>query len=259
MKQFDDGQWQYVDYYSLEQSIVVEPVKTRYADGMLWFDKFELASLMGWNVRDTRRYVDELESSGELAQEHIAIFEDKTPEGRKFNTKCYSAKIFQQLCDTAQIEGDQRKMWVLSKSGLDSNHNYERHVLALMKKNDEIESRYRYNIIDFLWYHGERVKEIGGRSDGYFVILHYMIFAFVPIAYFSPQFLPVAIALVLMLALVCVLLFYSRQRRWAIKVHYGLKKKKKKALSIKSKDGIFMTIHLFSWIAWWTMIGSLFL
>ena len=256
MKQFDDGQWQYVDYYSLEQSIVVEPVKTRYADGMLWFDKFELANLMGWNVRDTRRYVDELESSGEHAQEHIAIFEDKTPEGRKFNTKCYSAKIFQQLCDTVQIEDDQRKMWVLSKSGLDSSHNYEKHVLALMKKNDEIESKYRYNIVDFLWYHGEKVKEAGGRSDGYFVLLYYMIFSIVPVAYFSPQFLPLAIAFVLIMALVCVLLFSSRQRRWAIKVHYGLNLKKKNA-EISSKDGIFVAINLFSWIAWWTMLAVL--
>lgn len=256
MRNYNDGEWRYIDFFPLEQSIIAEPVKTRCAGGMLWFDKFEMASLMGWRVHDTRRYVDELESRGELAQEHIAIFEDKTPEGRKFNTKCYSAKIFQQLCDTVQIEDDQRKMWVLSKSGLDSSHNYEKHVLALMKKNDEIESKYRYNIVDFLWYHGEKVKEAGGRSDGYFVLLYYMIFSIVPVAYFSPQFLPLAIAFVLIMALVCVLLFSSRQRRWAIKVHYGLNLKKKTA-EISSKDGIFVAINLFSWIAWWTMLAVL--
>lgn len=259
IKQFDDGLWQYIDYVPLEQSIVVETVKTRYADGMVWFDKHEMASILGWEVRDTRRYLDEKESKGELTQEHVAVFEDKTRAGRKFKTKCYSAKIFQQLCGASKIEGDQHKMWVLSKSGLDDNNDYERHMLALMNKNDEIESKYKYNILDFLWYHGEKVREAGGYSDGYFVLFYYMLFSILPVALLSPHFLPVTIAFVLILALVCVLLLASRQRRWAIKVHYGLNYE---IYNIKFKrffsfDGIFMTVHILSWFAWWWLLALL--
>ena len=65
---YKDGEWEYIDYFPLEQSIVPCPVKTRYVRGMAWFDKFELAKLLGYEVRDIRRYLDELEANGELSQ-----------------------------------------------------------------------------------------------------------------------------------------------------------------------------------------------
>ena len=259
MKQFKDGEWQYIDYVPLEQSISVWPVKTRYSDGMAWFDKYEMASLLGWEVRDIRQCLDELEANGNLPKDEIAMFEDKTSGGRILNTKCYSASIFLQISEASEIEDNQHKLWVLSKSGLDPNDKYEKHVLSLMDKNKEVESKYKYCILDYLWYHGERVKEAGGYSDGYFVLLYYMIFSIIPVAVLSPRFLPVTIALVLIMALLCVSLLFSRQRRWAIKVHYGLNYKinNSKWTRINSSHGLFMTIHLLSWLVWWTLLANL--
>lgn len=259
MKQFKDGEWQYIDYVPLEQSISVWPVKTRYSEGMAWFDKYEMASLLGWEVRDIRQYLDEMEANGNMPKDEIAMFEDKTSGGRILNTKCYSASIFLHISEASEIEGNQHKLWVLSKSGLDTNHKYEKLVLSLMDKNEEVESKYKYCILDYLWYHGERVKEAGGRSDGYFVLLYYMIFSIIPVAVLSPRFLPVTIALVLIMALLCVLLLFSRQRRWAIKVHFGLNFKinNSKWTAINSNHGLFMTIHLLSWLVWWTLFATL--
>ena len=259
MKQFKDGEWQYIYYVPREESIAVWPVKTRYADGMVWFDKFEMASLLGWEVRETRRYLDELENNVQLPQNHVALFEDKTSGGRIFNTKCYSASIFLQMSDVSEIEGNQHKLWVLSKSGLDPNHDYEKLVLDLMAKNDEIEGEFKYNILDYLWYYGEKVKEAGGYSDGYFVLFYYVIFSIIPISIISPHFLPIIIALVLLFSLVCVLLLFSAKRRKAIKIHFGLNR-----ITIinpmKSRfqiDGLFLFIHIFSWIAWWFLLAVL--
>ena len=259
MKQFKDGEWQYIYYVPREESIAVWPVKTRYADGMVWLDKFEMADLMGWDVRETRRYLDELEKKEELPQKHIAFFEDKTSGGRKFDTKCYSASIFQQITEVSEFEGNQHKLWVLSKSGLDPNHDYEKHVLYLMAKNNELESGFKYNILDYLWYHGEKVKESSGRSDGYFVLLYYVIFSIIPISIISPHYLPIIIALVLLFSLVCVLLLFSAKRRKAIKVHFGLNRISiiNPMKSRNQKEDIFLFMHMLSWIAWWFLLAVL--
>lgn len=163
------------------------------------------------------------------------------------------------MSDVSEIEGNQHKLWVLSKSGLDPNHDYEKHVLDLMEKNNEIESGFKYNILDFLWYHGEMVKESGGRSDGYFVLLFYVIFAILPISIISSRFLPIVFVLVLLFSLVCVLLLFSAKRRKAIKIHFGLNR-----VSIinpmKSRipiEGHFVFIHILSWLAWWLLLAFL--
>lgn len=265
---YKDGEWEYIEYYPLEQSIVPCPVKTRYVRGMAWFDKFELAKLLGCEVRDIRRYLDESEANGELSQEHIAILEDKTQGGRKFDIKCYDATVALKIADYDTVPDKQFLLWIKSKSSLDTEHEYEKHVLKLMKENDEIEKKHTYNIFDLIWYNGEWVEEEAysankfTRSDGYmrfFVFLLPIIvtsiycvkislaFLFIPIIIFAAYFLR----------------FINKERRWAIKVHYGLNRYPGSPFWTSAYNkGLWnwkQNVLIYTWLIWSVIVSLLFL
>lgn len=268
MNKYKNSEWEYIEYFPLEQSIVPCSVKTRHVRGMVWFDKFELANLLGWEVRNIRHHLDELESNGELSKEHIAILEDKTLGGRKFDTKCYDATVAIKVADYDTVPDKQFLLWIKSKSNLDPEHEYEKYVLKLMKENDEIEKEYTYNIFDLIWYNGEWVEEEAysankfTRSDGYmrfFVFLLPIIvtsiycvkislaFLFIPIIIFAAYFLR----------------FINKERRWAIKVHYGLNRYPGSPFWTSAYNkGLWnwkQNVLIYTWIIWSTTVSWLFL